>query len=221
MRNVCFRALRRHVCLRQYQEGRVCPNSVVSEAKHFFFCWLFRICAISHMCTSLVSSKAVAHISWTWVLLSAEIHNTLTILSGLLFLYFHIFHLEHFLPFITSKLSEPSLPRHSPSLCLSAVDIVAALCPFGRRWFGASQHLVVMLNACLVSSPWGQIANHNQLQHLAHSCWRSSQESLNGLLRDALETESLETLKRESVGVIFTMGWVCFLNGREKSADRK
>lgn len=76
MKNVCFRAIMRHGCLQQHQEGIACPSFVVSEAKHFFFCWLFRICAISHMCTSLVSSKAVAHISITCVLLSAEIHNT-------------------------------------------------------------------------------------------------------------------------------------------------
>lgn len=75
MKNGCFKAVMRHGCLGQRQWGTTCPNFVVWEAKHFFFCWLLRICAISHMCTSLVSSTTVAHISLTCVLLPAQIHK--------------------------------------------------------------------------------------------------------------------------------------------------
>lgn len=101
------------------QSGITCPNFVVWEAKHFFCCWLFRIRAVNHMCTSLVNNVAVAYISLTCVLLPVQVPSTQNYAPDLLI------SLALSSSFISSKLPEPFLLRQSPSLFLSAVDVVS------------------------------------------------------------------------------------------------
>lgn len=163
MKNGCFKAVMRHGCLGQRQWGTTCPNFVVWEAKHFFFCWLLRICAISHMCTSLVSSTTVAHISLTCVLLPAQIHKDAGICPWPFNLVCSSF--LHFFIIYNSKDSWVLFPRWHPSLFLSAVDIGGCSLPMWSKMScsRASQHLEVMLNVCLVSSPLRQITSLNQL----------------------------------------------------------